>query len=45
MPSEQSLAFCSDIVYGVDKHAPVKHFPLRSSEEDDLPFIKAIEKY
>lgn len=42
---EQALAFCSGIGYGVDERAPVERFPLRSSEEDDLPFIEAIEDY
>ena len=42
---EQALAFCSGIGYGVDERAPVERFPLRSSEEDDLPFIEAIENY
>ena len=42
---EQALAFCSGIGYGVDERAPVERFPLRSTEEDDLPFIEAIENY
>ncbi len=42
---EQARAFCSGIGYDVDERAPVKRFPLRSSEEDDLPFIEAIENY
>lgn len=42
---EQALAFCSGIGYGLDERAPVERFPLRSSEEDDLPFIEAIENY
>ena len=42
---EQALAFCSGIGYGVDERAPVERFPLRSSVEDDLPFIEAIENY
>lgn len=42
---EQALAFCSGIGYGVDERATVERFPLRSSEEDDLPFIEAIENY
>ena len=41
----EALAFCSGIGHGVDERAPVERFPLRSSEEDDLPFIKAIENY
>lgn len=42
---EQALAFCSGIGYGLDERAPVERFPLRSSEEADLPFIEAIENY
>ena len=42
---EQALAFCSGIGYGLNERAPVERFPLRSSEEDDLPFIEAIENY
>lgn len=42
---EQALAFCSGIGYGPDERAPVKRFPLRSSEEEYLPFIEAIKNY
>ena len=42
---EQALAFCSGIGYGVDERAPVERLPLRSSVEDDQPFIEAIENY
>lgn len=41
----EALAFCSGIGYGLDERAPVERFPLRSSEEEDLPFIEAIENY
>lgn len=41
----EALAFCSGIGYGLDERAPAERFPLRSSEEDDLPFIEAIENY
>ena len=42
---EQALAFCSGLGYGIDERAPVKRFPLRSSERTDQPFIEAIENY
>ena len=42
---DEALAFCSGIGYGVDERAPAERFPLRSSEEEDLPFIEAIENY
>ena len=42
---EQALAFCSGIGYGLDERAPVERFPLRSTEEEDLPIIEAIENY
>ena len=42
---EQALAFCTGIGYGVDERAPVERFHLRSAEEDDQPFIEAIENY
>lgn len=42
---DEALAFCSGIGYGLDERAPAERFPLRSSEEDDLPFIEAIENY
>ena len=41
----EALAFCSGIGYGLDERAPVERFPLRSSEEDDIHFIEAIENY
>lgn len=41
----EALAFCAGIGYGKDERAPVERYPLSSSEEDDLPFIEAIEKY
>lgn len=41
----EALAFCSGIGYGTDERAPVERWPLRSSEEADLPFIDAIENY
>ena len=40
-----ALAFCSGIGYGTNERAPVEKWPLRSSEEADLPFIEAIENY
>lgn len=42
---DEAIAFCSGIGYDADERAPVERFPLRSSEEDDLPFIEAIENY
>lgn len=42
---QQALAFCEGLGYGLDERAPVERFPLRSSEEADLPFIEAIENY
>lgn len=41
----EALAFCAGIGHGLDERAPVEHYPLRSSEESDLPFIEAIENY
>ncbi len=41
----EALAYCAGIGYGKDERAPFERYPLRSSEEDDLPFIEAIEKY
>ncbi len=41
----EALAYCAGIGYGKNERAPVERYPLRSSEEDDLPFIEAIEKY
>lgn len=40
-----ALAFCSGIGFGTDERAPVERYPLRSSEECDLPFIEAIKNY
>ena len=42
---KEALAFCSGIGHGFDERAPVERYPLRSCEEDDLPFIEAIENY
>lgn len=39
----EALAFCIGIGYGTDERAPVENWPLRSSEEADIPFIEAIE--
>ncbi len=41
----EALAFCSGIGYGSNELASPEHFPLRSCENDDLPFIDAIENY
>lgn len=41
----EALAFCSGIGYGVDDHNPVPCFPLRNSEETDLPYIEALANY
>lgn len=41
----EALAYCAGIGYGKDERGPVERYPLRSSEEDDLPFIEAIENY
>lgn len=41
----EALAYCAGIGHGVDERAPVERYPLRSSEETDLPFIEAIENY
>lgn len=41
----EALAFCSGIVFGTDERAPVERYPLRTSEECDLPFIEAIKNY
>ena len=37
------LAFCAGIGHGMDEHAPMERYPLRSCEPDDVPFIEAIE--
>lgn len=39
----EAFAYCAGIGYGVDERAPVERYPLRSSEETDLPFIEAIK--
>ncbi|ROT15916.1 hypothetical protein EEL48_02300 [Muribaculaceae bacterium Isolate-102 (HZI)] len=39
----EAFAYCADIDYGVDERAPAERYPLRSSEETDLPFIEAIK--
>ena len=39
----EALAFCAGIGHGMDERAPVKRYPLRSCEPDDVPFIEAIE--
>ena len=41
----EALAYCAGIGYGKDERAPVERYLLRSSEEDDLPFIEVIENY
>lgn len=41
----EALAFCDGIGYGADGHATPDHYPLRTTEETDLPFIEAIEGY
>lgn len=41
----EALAFCTGIGHGADEGAVPERFPLRSSEESDLPFIAAIENY
>ena len=41
----EALAFCAGLGYGVDDTLPVAKFPLRSFEEYDQPYIKAIEEY
>lgn len=41
----EALAYCAGIGYGKDERTPVERYTLRSSEEYDLPFIEAIEKY
>lgn len=41
----EALAFCSGLGHGVNDLNPVPCFPLRDSEETDLPFIKAIANY
>ena len=41
----EALAFCSGIGFGTDERAPVERYPLRSSEDCDLPFIEAIKNY
>lgn len=41
----EALAFCAGLGYGVDDTLPVAKFPLRSFEEYDQPYIKAIEGY
>lgn len=42
---EEALAFCSGIGYGIDDHAPIERYPLRSCEPTDVPFIELIENY
>ena len=41
----EALAFCAGIGHGMDEHAPMERYPLRSCEPDDVPFIEAIENY
>lgn len=41
----EALAYCSGIGYGTDERAPVERYPLRTSEECDLPFIEALKNY
>lgn len=40
----EALAFCSGLGYGTEERGMLKVYPLRSSEECDLPFIEIIEK-
>ena len=42
---KEAIAFCAGIGHGLDERAPVERYPLRTCEEDDLPFIEAIENY
>ena len=42
---QQALAFCAGLGYGANESATPERYPLRSFEEADLPFIKAIENY
>ena len=39
----EAFAYCVGIGYGVDERAPAESYPLRSSEETDLPCIEAIK--
>lgn len=39
----EAFAYCAGIGYGVDERARVERYPLRSSEETDLPLIEAIK--
>lgn len=41
----EAVAFCAGIGYGLDDRATPARFPLRTSEETDLPYIEAIENY
>ncbi|MBD5247766.1 MAG: hypothetical protein HDS54_06350 [Barnesiella sp.] len=41
----QALAFCAGIGYGANESVVPDHYPLRSCEEADTPFIEAIERY
>ncbi len=41
----EALAYCSGIGYSADERAPVERYPLRTSEECDLPFIEALKNY
>lgn len=41
----EALAYCAGIGYGIDDHNSKRRFPVRNSEELDLPFIEAIENY
>lgn len=41
----EALAYCSGIGYGTDERAPIERYPLRTSEECDLPFIEALKNY
>lgn len=41
----EALAYCAGIGYGKDERAPVERYPLRSSEPEEVLFIKAIENY
>lgn len=41
----EALAFCAGLGYGVDDTLSIAKFPLRSFEEYDQPYIKAIEEF
>lgn len=41
----EALAYCAGIGYGSPERGPVERYPLRSSEPEDVLFIKGIENY